>query len=587
MKLRHFVLAAMLAGGSLGVEAQPSPQPTTAASVTSRPTRHIILMDISGSLRTRGYATHTGWTPILPQLWSKLFATDDVLSPATSDVVFQPFSDAITDAKENRHPVGPFTVADFPSHIPELPFPGGGATDMARALDMGRDLGMEAGAQKRSLVWLITDNENNLESNKDDQEFYRRLRDSGDYSHVMFFPIADPSVRKGDNVVMYLLAPKGQWETPEIEKIAAAVATKTGYDGILFRPLYTAPGASALDFSKELTVEGRLKHRVTQEGGTTVLHFQEGEKFDGQLKFRIRSRLKGWKLQKAHLDDADVVLELPHLYAPAVGGAKADQKTHWQVTPKVLTVEPQKETAEFFLLQLGGPGGKPLTLSRSTADQLLSPFTKYLPEIHGKVTMKARVDLTADQIKTEIPAAMHDRLASVPNLPEIEHFMVLQQDQSGNDTSKTERQIEWERNLVVRVEADSSPAMVLAGIAALVLLGLLGLAAAVVLFKHNFQLEGPGMEEEIPLPYVSGKYLVCDKDGKALFYIRSSWGSLRLETAPDHVLNADSHILPVRWEGDEFRFECTEEGHPAQVFWLRRKQGSSHKADASGGGSVL
>ena len=576
VKLRLLLCLAMLGALSGWLWAEPA-----------RPCRHIIMMDISGSLRTRGYATPRGWTPILPELWAKLFAPDEEFSRAGDEVLFCPFSDRITDTKEQCHPVGPFAVPEFRNRIPGLPFPGGGATDMARALDMGRDLCAAASSKGRSMVWLITDNENNLDSSQDNKEFYRRLRDSQDYSHVLFFPIADPKVRKGDNVVMYMMAPQGQWETPEIETMARVVTQKTGYDGILFRPLYTAPGTSALDFSKELTVEGRRKHEVTQEGGTTVLHFKEGDKLDGQLKFRIRSRLKGWKLQKAQLDDADVTLDIPPMYRATTNGKSDKGKTCWQVTPKVLTVEPQKETAEFFLLQLSGPQGSPMVLRRSTLDRLSSPFQRYLPEIRGKVTMKARVDLSAEQIKTEIPAAMRERLASVPYLSEIEHFMMLQQDEAGNDPSKTQREISWERQLLVRIEADSSPALLLAGLAILAILAGLALVGAAVLFKHSFQLEGPDMEEEVSFPYLYGNHLVCDNQGRALFWLRSRWGSLALETAPDHAFNEQAHLLRVRWEGDEFRFECGEESKSAGVFWLRRQRGRAHGGGSEGGGSVL
>jgi len=98
---------------------------------------------------------------------------------------------------------------------------------------------------------------------------------------------------------MYMMAPQGQWETPEIENMARIVTQKTGYEGILFRPLYTAPEPRPWISPKNLTVGRAPPTRCNPGGGTTVLHFQEGDRLDGQLKFRIRSRLKGWKLQKA------------------------------------------------------------------------------------------------------------------------------------------------------------------------------------------------------------------------------------------------------------------------------------------------
>lgn len=548
--------------------AQTGPSP-------NKPTRHIILLDISGSLRTRGYATKTGWTPAIPELLGKLTKVEDTVVRGPDQVVVCPFSDGVTDAKEHRTPVGPFSAPEFAGHISEVPYPGSGATDMPRALRLAAE--QQDFSSWRSLIWLVTDNENNLNTNQSDQDFYRTLRDSPDYDHVLFFPLADPKVRPNDNLVMYLLAPTGQWERPEIDKVAQAVKQKTGFDGIMFRPLYTAPGASALDFSKELAVEGRQHSRVTQEGGTTVLHFKEGDKLDGQLKFKIRSRLKGWRLDKAHLEDAEVQMSVPSLYGSAAAG-KDGQKSTWQITPKELTVLPQKETAEFFLLRLMGPGNQPLTLTRSTWEQLTSPFEDSLPPIKGKVSMKARVDVSAEQIKTDIPPELKSRLTAVQGLSDIEHFMVLQDD--GTGAAKPERatsvkDIRWERQILIKIEADSTPALLLCGLTAMGVFGLLALSAYAFLFKSRLSIEGPGIEQEVALGYFMGSDLVCDNQGRGLFGVRSRFGQITVVPEPEYTVNGSLTAVPVRWEGDEYRLECGPEGKAQQIFWLRRQSRST------------
>jgi hypothetical protein len=549
-------------------------------------TRHVILLDISGSLRTRGYATRTAWTPAIPQLIEKLSATDPVATKSDDQMIVCPFSDGVTDKKEGRFPLGPFQISEFASHIPEIPYPGSGATDMPLALEMGKRLSQEnlpVGA--RSLIWLITDNENNMDSNQSDQQFYTTLRDSADYSHVMFFPLADPKVRPNDNLVMYLMAlqgssPEQSWKSSDIEKIAQAIKQKTSYDGVVFRPLYSSPEASALDFSKELLFEGRQHARVTQEGGTTVLHFKEGDKFDGQLKFKIRSRLKGWRLDQAHLDDAEVSLEIPPLYAK-----QAQAKSKWQVTPNQLTVLPQKETAEFFLLHLAGPSNQSMKLERTTGQQLASPFETSLPPIKGKVRMNARVDVSAEQIKADIPPELKERLTAVQGLSEIEHFMVQQQDgTTPGEAPRTtsQRDIKWERDLLIKVEADSTPALLLTALLAIVALAVAALAAAIFLFKNAFKLEGPGIEEELSLGYLWGKFLACDQNGQPLFWIYSKAGSLSLKPEPEMTLNTSTETTAVIWEGDEFRFECGPDGKPQDVFWLRRAARGSDAHESGG-----
>lgn len=535
---------------------------------------HIVLVDVSGSMRTRGYATPQGWGAEIPTLLGKLLEPSGVYFSPESQMVLRPFSDPSTDASEKRLAIGPAGLDARVATVEQMKPPGSGATDMSKALDIGQQL---AGTlQHKALIWLITDNENNFTTNQSDKAFYERLRDSGDYSHVFLFPLADPAKRAQDSLVMYLLVPPDSLEMEEVNALAKEVEERTGFGGMLFRPLYQQAGSTPLDFAKELTLEGPGKHRVEQEGGQTVLYFNEGDKLQGELRFRIRSRLKGWKVKGASLEDAEVALHVPPTYVDG-----SESKLRWQVTPKTLEVEPEKDSMTLFSLQIAGPGGKPIRLHRSTGKVFANPFARNLPEVEGDVKMRVVLHVDEGNLQPHVPPEMQERLKTVPRLAEVEQYM-LQQADSGTGNSSGEKQIDFQRKLVVRVKADPTSAIVLGLLLAGVALAGAGALAAALLWKSALHLEGPGVDEEFTLSGLAGSYMVCDGKGQPHCRLQSRFGGLTLVAEPDYVFEDDAKELPVRWEGDEFRFEVGPEGKTRDVFWLRRR-GSG--GGAAGGGS--
>jgi len=150
--------------------------------------------------------------------------------------------------------------------------------------------------------------------------------------------------------------------------------------------------------------------------------------------------------------------------------------------------------------------------------------------------------------------------------------MMLQQDEAGNDPSKTQREIQWERQLLVRIEADSSPALLLAGLATLAALVAWLWRPPPALQAHLPNGRPPAWRKKSPCPMCMAIYLVCDNQGLCVFLAaQPTGGSLGPGQRPETQLQRELHLLRVRWEGDEFRFECAQEGKPSEVFWLRRQ----------------
>lgn len=524
---------------------------------------HVILVDVSGSMRQHGYSDRQSWAPDLPDLLKALVQPEGKFFSEASQFTLRPFSDEATDKKESRIALGPAPLADFATRWEEVTPPGGGATDMSRALAIAQ-LMLQASSHP-GVVWLITDNENNFSTNQSDHSFYQSLRDSPDYSYVYLFPLGDPKKRPNDCLVMYLLVPPRVLETREVAELAKEVEKRTHFGGMLFRPLYNETDSTTLDFSKELTFEAPGKHKMEQEGGQTVLYFNEGDKLQGNLRFRIRSRLKGWKVQGASLEDADVELRVPPIYE---GGSKT--KLSWQVTPKTLEVAPEQDSMTMFSLQLAGPEGKPIVLQRRTSQMLTHLFASWLPEVQGDVRMKAVLHVDQGNLTHEVPTEMQERLDAVPRLNEVEQYMLQQQDLSQNEGAQ--RDILFQRKLVIRVKADPSSAIVVGILLAVGAIVAVAAAGAVLLWKISLRLEGPGIEEEFTLSALLGQYLICNGQGQPHCRLHSSLGSLTLKAEPDYVFESEAKIMPVRWEGDEFRFEVGPEGKTRDVFWLRRSR---------------
>lgn len=543
------------------------------------------MVDVSGSMRAHGYATARSWGKELPELTAKLFATGgEFFSDASQKVTLLPFSDPDTDAREGRVALAPLPLGGLGQSWAELKPPGGGATDMNRALDLAEP-SLNASGGQPSLVWLITDNENNLGENSSDDKFYQRLRDSPAFSHVVLFPltraadahsqVGDPAAAStsdatGGALVMYLLVPPDTLDTEAVNRLTREVEKRTGFGGLLFRPLYSGGGESSLDFARELSYDGPGRHRVEQEAGQTVLYLQEGERLTGQLKFRVKSHLQGWKLHGASLNDAEVRLSVPAAYKH--GG---DTPLRWPVTPRTLDVGSESESVTLFSLGLAGPGGAPLELERRSfwAD----PFASRLPDIEGDVQMRATLHLDRGELEPQVSPTMQERLARVPRLPDIQRYMLRQ----GEGTT-AERNIEFGRKLVVRVATDPTPGYLLLGALALLGLMLLLFLGALLLWRHRLTLEGGGQEEDVRLGALWGSYLVCDGAGQPYARLISRFGSLTLRAEPDTLLEGHRQVLPVRWQGSEFRFEAGPEGKPATTFWLRRDGQAGRSTGAAG-----
>ncbi len=516
------------------------------------PIAHLLLMDVSGSLRARGYAVKQGnsvvWTDTIPSLAERLLQPGGDFFKPESQLYIQPFSDAATDLKERRVALGPFPLSEAPSLRSRLPVPGAGATDMDRALTMAEALAARSGA-KTVFTWLITDNENNLHSNQSDAKFYERLRGSPAYDHVYFFPLAKPEEGENHPLVMYLLVHHTEEPDPWVDKLVEEVVERIGFEGVLFRPLYSGGDSSVLKIDRSLEFEGPKSVKVSQEGGATKLSIDEGDRLSGRLQFKIASQLKGWEIVDGNLEDAAVSFEVPSVYK---NSGKVSLKT--PVTPRQLNVKPKQKSIDVHVVSLANSD---LKVERPWSEKFADPFAKFLPPIEGRLKMKATLNLNPGSledspIRPNLSDEMRKRVASVPNLNEIEQFMVFQLDEGGGEDGI--RTIEFERKLLLEVRASSLPRVLIMLVLGGGTLLLAFLVWFFLLWRRELTLEAPDGQHALTMGNAYSNYAVISPTGEVLAQLQCRFGALQIVPEPSCLIDGEEMATEVRFEGSEFPF---------------------------------
>lgn len=562
--------------------ASASPASGGSRLLPDKPVTHILLLDVSGSLRTRGYAARNAsgwrshWTEPYLTLLTHLLAPDGDMFRSTDRFVVQTFSEAATEAKEKNPVVGPSPLSDFVSDEKDFPAPGGGATNMMHGLDLDRQQADRVRADSGAVItWLITDNENNWQHSQDDRGFYQRMRDDPDYSFVHFFPIADPS-RPGDSLVMYMLVHSTGGAAPWLPQMIDSTRKRIGADPILFRPLYTNPDQSGLevkDIGYQAQGDDQSVNKAEVEGNTIVVHLNEGDALDGVISLKIRSTLKGWKVTDAKLN-GQTDLAIP----PGYKDLPEKQAVTWRFSPTALTVDPEGETSLYRLT----PDGTPLKFERTPEEWLSSMGADWLKPVDGKFKMTATIDLKQNQIQPLQDEKVRSRLHFVHDLDKISDYMSYQADSHGASDSAT-RVITLERPLEIRIEAGGLGAWML-GLGALVLIVVLGLVGlALFMWKSHYTLQGPQGEEALVLPWLSGSHLVMEPAGGLLGRLQQSMGTLSFKPDDGVTVNGDPRPARVDLSGGDFRLELRREPAPSQVWTVSRtEKAGAHDAAAEG-----
>lgn len=531
--------------------AAPSPAASSAAPVASRlatpppgPAEHLVLVDVSGSMRTGGFGTPKGFSPTFQGFIRALLAADGTFFHAEDPVTFRPFADERTEVAEGRTPVGPFPLAQAQATFAGMPGPGGGATDLERVLT---DLaGQRRPEQPVRFVWLFTDNENNLGAKRSDREFYRLLRDGGDYDRVYFFPMARPAGQGGQDrggaLVLYLLVDAAEPVAPWIEGFVDEVERRLGFEGVLFRPLYTDLDLPVLRVGREVEVadeRGRFLRALLSDDRYILNLHRKGTSWEGRMRFRLRSRMEGWKIQKARVSAR---LESED---PAVRDVVQD------LSPRRLDVQPGRDSDQEYTIHVRASG--PLK-EKGTAP--------------ADLFLDTRIELAREGPSPNLQPAVSDevlqRMAAVPGLPEILGFMQHQADGAGAEEES--RTIEIRQPLLLRTATASGPGWWL------LLLGLLLLALLVawVLSGRSYRLATATEERRVRLGGVFRRVDLESEAGELLGRLEPAGRGVRVVPEPEVRVDGQEAPLEVDPEHGEVRFGLQGRRGGPTVFTLSR-----------------
>lgn len=523
--MRTLLLALLLLLAALPARAQsPVPPP--------EPAEHLVLVDVSGSMEKGGFGTgpafsadFQGWVRSLFQPGAPGFRDGDT-------VTFRPFSDEETERKEDRQAVGPVPLADAASTFASLKGPGGGATDLERVLT--RLVGPRSPDARVRYVWIFTDNQNNLGTKKSDAEFYRLLRDQPDFDSVYFIPMALPTSGSGA-LVLYLLVDAEEPVTPWIDGFVDEVEKRLGFEAVLFRPLYNDLARPVLQFGdvvQSANEKGAFSNAIASGNRIIVNLYRKGNALEGRLRFQLRSRMDGWEITDAALT-ADLQAD----------GLEGD------LTPKVLSVQPNRETEQQYVLVI----------------RHRDPKAK---EVQADLLLQAEVRLSATgpspNLKPFVSPTVQKLMDAVPQLNEILSLMQEQRD-SSSDGSQQVRHISLHQPLLLRpptaAPGGGSHLLPLLLVPGLLLVALLAWA----LSGRTYLLD----DRRIRLGGFFGRAALESRDGDLLGHLQAAGREVRIVPEPDVTVDGHEGERDVNPDHGEVSFKLQGK-RGATVFHLAR-----------------
>lgn len=533
---------------------------TEAAATPARPSaplHHVVMLDVSGSMRDRGYAKASPggahWDLPMQGILHKLLQAGDGCFLATDTVTLAPFSSQRIDDDYHRTPVGPITLSEGPRVQQAIDaMIVDGDTDLTYALENGLSMAGQDG-----VLWIITDNENNFAGNTTDEQFYTKLRDDSRIASVYLFPLSRDS---GDALVAYLILPKRvDWA----DDLAAEASARLGSSAILFRPILSDQATPDLSIGREITLENAPAGAAVETSpGQITLDYAEGDTLQGELQFKIHSNLRRWRIVGARIDDASALLQVPEGYTTNGETAKAGVN----ITHRQLTVAPQQDSAETYLLNLSEltVNNEPIMLSRPAAEGLLSALTDSLPPLEGALHLRVQVNLSPsqEQIQPVIDESTRQRLARVPLLPQITTFMITHASMGATPPLT----MQLKQQIVVNVSA-SSHWLVVDGLVAGLVIALTAAGAGLAWGSRAYTLHGNLPSQQLRIPRMFGSTAVKDVAGNTIGTIRAKLGGLTF------VPEGSTHgtlPLPLRYEAgtwvctrddESTLFKLVEEAH--------------------------
>ena len=392
----------------------------------------VVLLDVSGSMEQEGGIRFARYSSgqvrnLLQHLGAAMAAS------ASGPVYVQPFSSSHNPVGE----IGPMDATTIEAAAPQT----------AHAPETELDYALRVGLQRGPdvFVYLLTDNKNDYSGSRSDHQFYEMLANERNIHSVFFVPLAQPG-NKTDALVLYGIA-AGKASRETLRRVVSTFASKVQSEAVQFRPLYEQDKQSpqlGLSHDVQFVRDTGEEQPANSEGDATVVLYDEGRSLDGELKFRIHSNLKHWRIIDGELQKAEASAEVPDAFA---GAGEINIPVSIRGGGK-LNVSPGGDSIEIYSLPLTAIADAGVTIRRR------SLFQTKLPDLPVRLRLRAVVRLSqkpkTSGLQRLFSPDLERKIEAVNSLPEIMNVMTFQADAIGGDTM--ERVIPITRDVLLRVK---------------------------------------------------------------------------------------------------------------------------------------
>ncbi len=479
----------------------------------------MILLDSSSSMKQRYVANLRGWL-VEPLLKSTAFAADDRVILRWFD---QRGNSNFDPNDRQRKYDGKFDVDAIVAKVPTADEANGGNTDIPEGLELALKDVDQLKVNGEILIWLVTDNVQDVAGAGDIGPFYEKIKNSNDFQAAYIFPLTNENGAKvppdQNAMVMYLFQYSKKPARPGLDKVADDIGRKIHNIPISWFPIdkgveLDETGIRVNDENSAL-VDGRLKLPDVPEG--TQPQFT--------VQFPFESKLRNLRIvQSKIIPQKSTSLNLP----PTVEAQGDVNSWHGSITPTDLTLEAGKRSSVIYTTSLMGdmtfrPSSFWTAVWDSTSEPIQATFDYRLMDV------EAQMDASA--------------LNQVKNLRGIE-----------NNVRQSQKNIR-SRSIPMsfRVQYNSVWRRVLLGVLGVLLIGAVLGGASIALIKRPYALTTPAGEETLSFSFLGKRYLTIGGERAAV--IKNMFGSLTVTPLGSYTVNGQPQTYKLSSAVNPFGIE--------------------------------
>jgi hypothetical protein len=515
--------------------------PSTAQQTSSK--THILLLDTSGSMRTRYANDLKGWL-VESLLRSPAFSAND-------RVIVREFHNQGGTQYTANDPLrkynGGFQMANILTSVPQQVTPYD--TDIAKAFDQALADIKGFACTGDVLIWLITDNVQDTGGATSIDPLYQKITGETNIHAAYIFPLlkenGTPLTATQEAMVMYLLHYASQKSSLNLNHLADEVGKRIHNEPISWYPfedqIKLEQGNVTVNSLPAGFVDGRLVLPAAREGAPPEFAIQ----------FRLNSQLRGREILSGKLSRPNVMIER----IPEMVETEGDPNS-WsaEISPSSLAIKSRQASSNTYAV----------TVRASNLAFHPNSFWNGLWNSTSE-PIEASVQFAPNDVQTRISVAS---LSQVKNLASIQN--VLQQGQNSKKTIRLPISFQVEYNTLWR--------RLLALVMAMVFICGVITGTSVIFMKTHYQLTTPAGEQLLRLPFMGRESIVIN--GARAATINKRFSRIHLAAAQGYAIDGAGGARPLRNDADQFLIEDQQDGrrYSYSIQRLRKaKQGAAKR----------